>query len=159
TSPVYVQQWDADNPFNGIGLGPGRVHVGDYTAPALGDVDGDGDRDLVVGEQLGALFYFKNTGAATIPVYVQQTGADTPFCGFSPATSGGPALGEVDGDGDLEAVVGERVDLFYFRANRAPVVDNAIPDQTFTGPGVHSYAVPANTFLDLDNNALTYSAT
>src|SRR6185369_11118466 len=45
------------------------------------------------------------------------------------------------------------------RANRAPVLDKAIPDHTFSGPGVQSYTVPANTFLELENNPLTYSAT
>ncbi len=44
------------------------------------------------------------------------------------------------------------------RRHKGPVLDHALPDQPFSGPGVHSYTVPATTFLDLDNNALTYSA-
>ncbi len=40
-----------------------------------------------------------------------------------------------------------------------PAVANPIPNVTFTGSGVQSYTVPANTFSDPNNDAFTYSAT
>lgn len=43
--------------------------------------------------------------------------------------------------------------------NRAPAVSNPIPDQTTTEGVNFSYTVPANTFNDLDGDALTYTAT
>src|SRR5262245_14483706 len=58
----YTQLTGAANPFNGI-------HVG--ATPALGDVDGDGAPDVVVGAEDGTLHYFKNTGSATSPAYVE----------------------------------------------------------------------------------------
>ena len=35
TAPVFVQRTGSSNPFDG-------VNVGDYSTPALGDLDGDG---------------------------------------------------------------------------------------------------------------------
>ncbi len=42
--------------------------------------------------------------------------------------------------------------------NGAPTVANLIPDQTATVGASFSYIVPANTFADPDNDALTYSS-
>ncbi len=44
-------------------------------------------------------------------------------------------------------------------ANNAPTVANAIPNQSATVDVAFSYAFPANTFNDADNDSLTYSAT
>ena len=44
-------------------------------------------------------------------------------------------------------------------SNNAPTVANAIPDQSATVGIAFSYAFPANTFHDADNDSLTYSAT
>ena len=43
--------------------------------------------------------------------------------------------------------------------NNAPTVANAIPDQTATAGTAFSYAFPANTFNDADNDSLSYTAT
>ncbi len=44
-------------------------------------------------------------------------------------------------------------------ANNAPTVANAISDQSATVGVAFSYAFPANTFNDADNDSLTYTAT
>ncbi len=44
-------------------------------------------------------------------------------------------------------------------ANNAPTVANAIPNQSATVGVAFSYAFPANTFNDADNDSLTYTAT
>ena len=43
--------------------------------------------------------------------------------------------------------------------NSAPTVANMIPDQTATAGKTFSYAFPANTFNDADNDTLSYAAT
>src|SRR5690606_20305941 len=43
--------------------------------------------------------------------------------------------------------------------NRAPVLANAIPNQSAMEESLFSYTLPANTFSDPDGEALTYSAT
>ena len=40
-----------------------------HAGPCLADVDGDGDRDLVVGDFPGYFWLFENTGSDRAPVY------------------------------------------------------------------------------------------
>ena len=62
-----------------------------------------------------------------------------------------------DGDDDSTAEYTMTIDVEA--VNDAPVVDNAIPDQAATAGSAFSYAFPANTFSDVDDTALDYSAT
>lgn len=40
-----------------------------HAGPALGDVDGDGDRDLLVGDFPGYFWFFENAGTDKAPEY------------------------------------------------------------------------------------------
>lgn len=69
------------------------------TALLLGDVDGDGDLDLVIGDQNRQVLLYLNDGTGS---FTDVTGSRMPL--GSPATS--LAMGDVDGDGDLDLVLG-----------------------------------------------------
>ena len=79
---------------------------GSSSAPSFADLDGDGDLDAVVGEFDGHLLYFENTGSATAPAFTARTGAANPFNGVDVGNFSTPSFADLDGDGDLDAVVG-----------------------------------------------------
>ena len=73
------------------------------SSPALGDVNGDGSPDVIVAtgtgqSHVGLVYAFRNTGrslGSKWPVYVEGN-----------IQYSSPALGDLDGDGDVELVVG-----------------------------------------------------
>lgn len=81
-----------------------------YAAPSIGDLDGDGSREvLVVGYAFGShsgVFAFNGDGSA-------YPGFPVTFA--SVQTYGCPVLGDMDGDGDLEIFVAGKLDppAFY----------------------------------------------
>jgi uncharacterized protein YuzB (UPF0349 family) len=108
------------NPF---GLG----NVGYHSAPALADLDGDGDLDALVGAEDGKLYYFENTGDPGNPAFAAaQT---NPFGLADIGYHSAPTLTDLDGDGDLDVVVGEAAgSLIYF--SDGPFQDNS-PHQVY----------------------------
>lgn len=49
------------------------IDVGDFAAPQLYDVDGDGRLDLLIGERSGNVNYYRNTGTTTVPLFTLVT--------------------------------------------------------------------------------------
>ena len=81
-----------------------ELDAGEYSIPELADLDDDGDLDLIVGSRSDTLHYFENTGTATDPAFTQRTGAGNPFNEINAPGDTGPALIDLDGDGDLDLV-------------------------------------------------------
>lgn len=79
------------------------ISRGSNTTPALGDLDGDGDLDLLVGESSGYVNFFRNEGSPTAPRFVIATDS---LDGIRPGRRSAPALADLDGDGDLDLLVG-----------------------------------------------------
>ncbi|MBP7704470.1 MAG: calcium-binding protein [Caulobacter sp.] len=118
-APDYVQLSGGDNPLIGIVF----AH---YNMPTFGDVDGDGDLDLMVADDLaGAFRYFENTGTVSAPVLVERSGGDNPFSGITLTYRGDPALVDLDGDGDMDLLLGDingTVRYFLNTASAAPTI-------------------------------------
>lgn len=75
SNPVYVKKIGINNPFN-------EIKMTSDSSPTAGDFDNDGDQDLVVGSGNALLYYFKNIGTLTNPVYIPQIGTNNPFNGI-----------------------------------------------------------------------------
>ena len=80
--------------------------------PAFGDLDGDGDLDVLVGDELGRIHEFTNVAPAGAWPEFTLTALSIPEDGSGEAIDVGqfatPQLHDMDGDGDLDMVVGEK---------------------------------------------------
>jgi len=94
-----------------------------YASPALGDFDGDGDLDLIVGNGDDYLTYFRNDGSTSNldPGEISPTIIKIP--GESRLV---PYPGDLNGDGDLDLVVGTSSGKVYFIENTG--VTGGMPD-------------------------------
>lgn len=148
-APIFTQRTGADNPLNG-------VDVGFKFAPALGDLDNDGDLDLVVGESDGVFNYYENTGTAQAPVFSLQTGAANPLDGQDVGQDSNATLGDLDGDGDLDLFSGDFDGAYFYFENTGTPDSPAFTQRTgaanpLDGVGLGSI-VSAALMVDLDGD-------
>ena len=122
---------------------------GRNATPTLGDVDGDGDLDLFVGESSGTINFYENTGT---PRRAEFTLVSDEYGDFDVGRRSLPVLRDADGDGDLDLYVGsEGEGVILFRndgSERSPsFVETARLDLDET-----SFAAPAFADLDADGD-------
>jgi hypothetical protein len=85
-------------------------------AITFGDLDGDNDQDMIVGDFLGNVHYFNNSAGAGNPASFQL--AAPSFMGIDVGNDATPQLVDMDYDGLLDLVIGEQsATLNYYHNN------------------------------------------
>lgn len=145
TTPVWAAQtsWNAPSQGNKT-----------YPTPALGDLDRDGDLDLLVGKSDGTTIAYRNSGSLQAPAWSRQATWDAPAQGASMYAV--PTLADLDADGDMDLAVGRNDQATRVYRNTGTVES----PQWTREPGWEppaltgtSHAAPAFADLDLDGMA------
>jgi hypothetical protein len=95
------------------GASGGFKMAGGSSAPAVGDLDGDGDLDLLIGGAGGRLRLFKNTGSPFAPE-LTEVSINLSSLKDWPTGNVYPALGDWNADGKADLVVGSDDGLLRF---------------------------------------------
>ena len=133
-----------------------RLTRGSNSAPALTDVDGDGDLDLFIGESSGELNFYRNVGTLQAPLFNLVTDR---FGEIDAGRRSFPAFADVDGDGDEDLLLGREEGgvLLYRREGSAADPDPVfVLDSTFTLP-LPNYSTPSLVDIDGDGDLDVFS--
>lgn len=92
----------------GFGL---RMH------PAFGDLDGDGDMDMILGTEIGKLHYFERTGNSANDFTLTELNIqDNTGTEINVQSYASPQLFDLDNDGLLDLIIGKRgIGISYYK--------------------------------------------
>jgi hypothetical protein len=129
----------------------GLIKEPNFVRPAFADIDGDGDLDAFVGTSDGTPLFFRNIGTVNAPIFVKQS---TNFGLTSAGPSATPSFADLDGDGDLDAVIGkDNGDALYYRNNGNATNPNfSVVGANVFGLSVTDARYTQATFADLDGD-------
>ncbi len=114
TNPAFTLE-DSD----WLGMSEFTPDVTDFS-PAFGDVDNDGDVDLVVGHSIGELFYYRNTAGPGNPLQFERD-LNPIWILMDVGSFSKPVIADLDSDGLHDVLVGERNGNLNFFRNEGSV--------------------------------------
>lgn len=125
--------------------------TGNRASIAAGDLDGDGDLDLIVGEKTGNLNYYENQGTNKEPDWTLITEELIFMTGVE---NSAPTLGDIDNDGDLDLLLGEKQGQIILVSNvgTPQKPEWELKDTTFFEIDVGSNSVPLLHDMDQDGD-------
>ena len=83
--------------------------------PAFGDLDNDGDQDMLIGANDGMLYLYTNNGGAGNPLNLSLTSIQ--YHSIDVGNSATPQIVDVDKDGLLDLLIGNAMGTVYFYKN------------------------------------------
>jgi hypothetical protein len=125
-----------------------NIDAGATATPTFGDLDGDGDLDLLVGESGGTLRFYRNTGTRQQAQFVQES---TAFADIDVGQRSAPFLRDLDGDGDLDLLVGSDTGLALYDNVTTGPVPTFLRDETLALPA-RRLSTPVLADLDGDTD-------
>ena len=129
------------------------LDVGSTATPTLGDLDGDDDLDLLVGEFSGDLNFFRNEGSAAVPNFVETDLADLGLpTDLDVGRFSAPHLADIDGDGDLDLLLGTETDDILFYRNVGSAANPQFEQQPLDAGALRYNTAPAAADLDADGD-------
>ncbi|MFQ5705041.1 MAG: FG-GAP repeat domain-containing protein [Gemmatimonadales bacterium] len=120
-----------------------------HYAPEFGDLDGDGDPDMLLGSWKDRIAFYSNEGPDAKP---QFTLRDSALVRITRGSNTTPALVDIDADGDLDLFIGESSGTinFYRNAGDRVTPDFLLESDRFNDIDIGRRSYP--TFVDLDSD-------
>ncbi len=152
TVSFYCNVGDKHTPFwNLLSENYDSIDVGACSVPTFADLDADGDFDLFVGEEYGNINFYRNTGSEVDPQWDQVS---TNYNSIQVGRRSCPVFGDVDGDSDLDLLIGQDEGKIFFYRNDGtiflPFWTLITEDYLFIDVG--SYSHPALSDIDDDGD-------
>lgn len=121
------------------------------TAPSFHDIDGDGDRDAIVGNFNGRLLLFRNIGTPFVPLFTLES---SDFLSVDIGNYSAPVFADIDGDGDSDLLIGEEsgaVNWLLNASSSATLIADSLFENFITLTG-HQDAVTEAIDVDRDGD-------
>lgn len=133
--------------FNPAASGLDGVDVGQNAVPVFGDLDKDGDLDLLIGKGNGTVSFFRNEGSVSSfdPVLI-----DDFFEGIDAGRNSKPALNDFDRDGDLDLFVTNDTGSIVFYHNESLPDEYRFVEDSTIRLGTDKALEPVPAFIDID---------
>ncbi|MES2941561.1 MAG: FG-GAP-like repeat-containing protein [Pseudomonadota bacterium] len=142
SSPAFAAA--STNPY---GLGD----VGYFASPCFVDIEGDGDLDAFIGDSYGNTLVYLNTGTTSSPAFAAAT--TNPYGLGDVGDYASPNLADIDGDGDLDAFIGNGYGNTLVYLNTGTASSPAFAAATTNPYGLGDVGYSASpSFVDIDHD-------
>ena len=136
TNPIYEEETTS---FIG-------KNMGQMLSPEFGDLDGDGDMDLLLGDFNGFIQYHENVSTDDeLNFNLIGNVGDIDLSGNSV-----PTLGDLDGDGDLDLLIGQLNGTLIFHRNMGTNLEHVFMEEEFADIQVENNSAPE--LMDVDDD-------